>query len=434
MKIDFLKGIDIEKTDAATVELLKGMGSTMEKAFDEYLNDVIDKKKMEDAIADAIKGIDNKEELKSVKEQLSEVKNVLVRMKGSMERNEKGELVIKSVADQLKDQLKDYINVDAKGVATVDLKAACENASGKKLKLNLLVKDASTVMSGALDAAAPHMNVEVDKTLGIYPRSESIIRKYANVSRTNSRSLIYAEYVSGEGDAAWVEEGGLKPLMDATLNERTVTAAKIAIAAKFTEETLMDFPSFVSEVETEMLNKLGLKEEDGILYGTGQNGELKGVAEDMPAYSLVGYSVTNPNYFDALVGAYTQIVSVSEMSYRPNLVLMNPIDYAQMQMTKDANGNYLRPFRSGDELIQNLRVETSTRIGRGEFIMGDFNYLNVRDLMSIEITMGWENDDFRRNIVTVLTEKRLMTYIKAQYKTAFVKDSFDTVLEVINRA
>ena len=49
-------------------------------------------------------------------------------------------------------------------------------------------------------------------------------------------------------------------------------------------------------------------------------------------------------------------------------------------------------------------------------------------------SLGWENDDFRKNIVTVLAEKRLMCYIKSQYKTAFVKDKFNTVIEGITKS
>jgi len=273
--------------------------------------------------------------------------------------------------------------------------------------------------------------LEVDPVLSVDPRSQTIIRQYANVATTSSRSLVYAEYVSKDGDAAWVGEGSLKPLMDATLTEKTVTARKVAIASKFTEETLSDFPNFVNEVKAEMINKLGIKEEKGILDGTGADGEIKGVASDMPAFSLTSLKVESPNEFDALVAAYTQIVSVSEMAYRPNLVLMNPVDYAQMQLAKDANGGYLRPFRIGDELIQGLQVVTSTAITAGDFIMGDFGYLNIRDLWALSITVGWENDDFRKNIVTTIAEKRLMCYIKSQYKTAFVKDKFKTVMEAI---
>ena len=89
--------------------------------------------------------------------------------------------------------------------------------------------------------------------------------------------------------------------MDATLAEKTVTAAKVAIAAKFTEETLSDFPSFVNEVQTEMVNKLGIKEEQGILTGSGSSGEIKGVAADMPAFSLTNFYIDKANMFDALV-------------------------------------------------------------------------------------------------------------------------------------
>ena len=72
-------------------------------------------------------------------------------------------------------------------------------------------------------------------------------------------------------------------------------------------------------------------------------------------------------------------------------------------------------------MIQGLRVETTTAVKQGDFIMGDFSYLNIRDLWELSITLGWENDDFRKNIVTVIAEKRLMCYIKSQYKTAFGK-------------
>lgn len=62
-------------------------------------------------------------------------------------------------------------------------------------------------------------------------------------------------------------------------------------------------------------------------------------------------------------------------------------DYAQMQLTKDVNGQYLRPFRIGDELIQGLKVETSTAIKQGDIRVGDFNYLNIRDVWVLTITL-----------------------------------------------
>lgn len=428
--IDFLKGIDIEKTDEATVEMLKSMGKVVDEAMSEYVKGTIDSKKMEDAIAEAIKGIDQKEELKSVKEQIAEVKECLVKMKGAFEvKNDKVE--VKSLEQQIEDQLKGFITTDKKGSKTVDLKGACQQSAGYKKTLNLVLDTKAAVAS---TGAAPTIGGVIDNTLSVDPKSQTVIRKVANVASIGGRSLTYAEFAPGEGDAAWVPEGGLKPSMDATLSEKTITAGKVALTVKLTEETLTDLAQLVAEIRAEIINRIGLAEEEGILNGTGADGQIKGVATDMPGFSLGTFKIEKANIYDVIVAAYTQVVSVSNMAYRPNIVLMNPIDYARMQLTKDVNGQYLRPFQVGDELIPGLRVEASTAVKQGDIVLGDFNYLNIRDVWALTITFGWENDDFTKNLVTMIGEKRLMAYIKAQYKTAFVKDTIDNVITAITKA
>lgn len=428
--IDFLKGIDIEKTDEATVEMLKSMGKVVDEAMSEYVKGTIDSKKMEDAIAEAIKGIDQKEELKSVKEQIAEVKECLVKMKGAFEvKNDK--LEVKSLEQQIEEQLKGFITTDKKGAKTVDLKGACQSSAGYKKTLNLVFDTKATVTSAGV---APTIGSVIDNTLSVDPKAQTVIRKVANVASITGRSLTYAEFVPGKGDAAWVPEGGMKPSMDATLSEKTITAGKVALTVKLTEETLTDLPQLVAEIRAEIINRIGLEEEEGILNGTGEGGQIKGVATDMPGFSLGTFKIEKANTYDVIVAAYTQVVSVSNMAYRPNIVLMNPIDYAQMQLTKDVNGQYLRPFQVGDELIPGLRVEASTAVKQGDIVLGDFNYLNIRDVWSLTITFGWENDDFTKNLVTMIGEKRLMAYIKAQYKTAFVKDTINNVITAITKA
>lgn len=445
MKFGILELMDMKSMSEEDKKRWEQLDELLGDSFDAKVKSFLtDEIKMEDfrkSIDDTVKEVDEfKKSLKGFTDQetfekkMQEISDSLVRIKAATVVKSNGELGVKSVEDQLNDQLKNYISIEKKDgheIQTLNLKEACMKSLGNKLQLNLVMNTKGTAATIASGSLAPHYGLEVDPVLSVDPRSQTIIRQYANVATTSSRSLVYAEYVSKDGDAAWVEEGALKPLMDATLTEKTVTARKVAIASKFTEETLSDFPNFVNEVKAEMINKLGIKEEKGILDGTGSDGEIKGVASDMPAFSLTSLKVESPNEFDALVAAYTQIVSVSEMAYRPNLVLMNPVDYAQMQLAKDSNGGYLRPFRIGDELIQGLQVVTSTAIAAGDFIMGDFGYLNIRDLWALSITVGWENDDFRKNIITTIAEKRLMCYIKSQYKTAFVKDKFKTVMEAI---
>lgn len=178
-----------------------------------------------------------------------------------------------------------------------------------------------------------------------------------------------------------------------------------------------------------------MKEEDGIFNGTGTGGQIKGVGDSIPAFSLTGIEVSkSPNMYDAIVAAYTQIVSVSNMAYSPNAIRMNPVDYANMQLTKNDNGDYIRPFKIGDELITGLRVIQDPNVTLGSFQMGDFRYLFIRDYVVLSMSIGWENDDFTKNLVTILGEKRMLAYIKSQYKTAFVADTFANVITSITKS
>ena len=422
--LDFLKGIDVEKTDKETVELLKSMSEAIENRMAEYLKGTISNEVMEKAILDALAGIDNKEELKSVKAQITDVKETLVRMKGAFEVKN-NQVQVKSIEEQIGEQLKEYISVQ-KGSQLVDLKRACKESAGNKKVIELVIDSkAAAVTSGSV---APTFGNFVDTSLSVEPKAQSVIRSFANVTTTAERNLTYAEFVPGEGDAEWVPEGGLKPSMNATLQEEVVKPGKVALTVKLTEETLSDLPQLVAEIRAEIINRIGLAEEIGILTGDGTNGKVKGIASVVPGFSLTSLKIKHANTYDAIVAAYTQILSVSEMSYRPNLVLINPIDYANMQTSKDLNGQYIRPFRAGDELIPGLRVEASTAIAVGDIWIGDFNYLNIRDLWTLTIQFGWENDDFTRNLVTMVGEKRLMVYIKKQYQTAFVKDTINNII------
>ena len=140
------------------------------------------------------------------------MESAILRVKASTEVGGNGEIKVKSVYDQLYEQLKGYITTDKKGGSTLELKEACKAAPGNKLEINLVLDKKGTAATIASGTLAPHYGVEVDPNLSVNPRAQTVIRNYANVSGTNSRSLIYAEYVSKDGDAAWVQEGGLKPL------------------------------------------------------------------------------------------------------------------------------------------------------------------------------------------------------------------------------
>ena len=436
MKVNLMDFFDTKNMSEEDVKKMEGLAecvnSVVENKLKSFLSDEIKLDDLKKEIAEAVKSVEGLQNMsakaldkETYEKGMQEVNNALLRIKAATEVKN-GQVELKSVAAQLEEQFKGFITTDAKGRKMLDLKSACQSR-GKKFTVELFVKDASTIMTGSV----PNLGVEIDNRISVQPRYESVIRKYASVANTQNHAYLYPEYVSGEGDAAWVPEGGLKPLMDASLEQKTAIAGKVAITAKFTEETIFDFPAFVAEVQNEMLNKLGAREEHGILNGSGSGGEIKGVGSDMPAYAMEGLRVEKANEFDALVAAYTQIVATSEMNYKPNLVMLNPIDLTKMRLIKDVNGNYLRPFDANGDLVPGLKVEASNEVEAGSFRIGDFGYINIRDVQGLTIEFGWENDDFTHNVVTCIAEKRLLAFLKSQYKTAFVSDTFDNVITAL---
>lgn len=435
------KFIDLVDTSGMSDEEKKqweSVGSAIEKTAKGIVSDEINLDEFKKSLVDELKGMDEFKkadvsafiEQKKFDDALKEVKDEIIKLKSATETgSSKKEQKVKSLEEQILDQFKGYVS-EENGVKVIDFEKACKESKGrtKTIEVEFATK-ADTVMSGGV-ATTVYGHV-IDPVLSVDPRSLTVMRQVANVAGISGREITYAEFVPGQGDAEWVPEGGLKPAMDATLREKNVKVGKVALTSKLTEETLSDLPQLVAEIQTELIYRIGLTEEEGILRGTGQDGEIKGILDSIPGFVLANYQVKRANKYDAIVAAYTQIVSTSNMAYRPNLILMNPIDYALMQSEKDVNGQYLRPFRVGDELIQGLRVNSTTAIEQGTFFMGDFNYMNIRDRSGMAITFGWENDDFTKNKVTMIGEKRLLAYIKSQYRTAFVYDLFDTVITAI---
>lgn len=437
-------------TDDKQKEFIQGLDNALEGLKDSFFKDSISKKEFSEELAKVMEGIKSinedklskaidKETFESFKKEILED---LIRFKSATEVSPRGEVVVKSLEDQVRGQIKEFITKDKNGCEIVNLKEACQKQPGNKLNLFIVPNKkeltASSVVTSNVSTAGTPLSTGVvfDNSISTPPLAESEIRQYSNVATIGARMVIYAQLKDTKGDAEWVPEGGLKPSMSAEIEEVSVTAGKVALTATLTEETLTDLPQLVAEIRSEIIYKIGVKEEEGILFGTGQNGEVKGVFTDIPEFTLTGLKVDTPNYYDALIAAYTQIVSVSKQNYAPNLVRVNPIDLANMKLTKDSAGNYLfPPFTLQDgTLITGVNIRPSTNVNLGEFYMGDFRYLNIRDYAPLSIRFGWVNDDFKKNLIEMLGEKRLLAYIKSNYKTAFVKGSYKTIMEAIDVA
>ena len=84
-------------------------------------------------------------------------------------------------------------------------------------------------------------------------------------------------------------------------------------------------------------------------------------------------------------------------------------------------------------MVFNLAVVSTNYMTEGDFLVGDMrrDYMKVREAVNIQV--GYVNDDFKRNMVSILAEARLVNYIKANDFGAFVSGTIATAITAIDK-
>jgi hypothetical protein len=80
-----------------------------------------------------------------------------------------------------------------------------------------------------------------------------------------------------------------------------------------------------------------------------------------------------------------------------------------------------------------LVVVPTTFMTAGNFLVGDMTKANLRLRENVNIQVGYVNDDFQRNMVTILAEARAVNYVKLNDVNAFVKGTIATAITAINK-
>jgi HK97 family phage major capsid protein len=90
--------------------------------------------------------------------------------------------------------------------------------------------------------------------------------------------------------------------------------------------------------------------------------------------------------------------------------VLHPIDWASIELLKDTEGRYVigNPQGSLNPTLWNLPVVETQAISVGKFLTGAFKLgAQIFDQWTSRIEVGFQNDDFVRNKVTILGEERL---------------------------
>lgn len=247
-----------------------------------------------------------------------------------------------------------------------------------------------------------------------------------------SGNVIYFEQASRVGDAGVTGEGLAKNSNEWDLEEKRESSKKVTAFTKASMELVDDIPYMESLINVDLMSRVRLALDGQLLTGSGAGVNLKGAFTNATAFSagIHATGVTDANRYDVIAIAYAQVLS---QNFTPTHVLLNPQDGASMDVTKGTDGQYSLPsFVSRDgSTIKGMTVIYNNGIPAGEYLVFDASKQEVYTRDGVKITIGMENDDLTKNLVTVVAEWRGLSVIKTNHYGAFVKGVFATDIAAI---
>lgn len=256
-------------------------------------------------------------------------------------------------------------------------------------------------------------------------RPELNIRSAFLSGQTDSNAIEFYRELTNTNNAAWVAEAtattgstGLKPESGFTFELSSTTVKTEAHWIPVTNAMLDDFAQIRSIIESRLIDGLMDIENRDLLKGDGTGANLKGLM------SYSGLQALDTTYFSAHpvkdAGSdnenFNRILRgrrlVREVGRaRASFVFLHPADSEKFLTSTDGNQQYLAggPFTAGTGVprLWGLPVIEDENVTEGEAVVGDGRMAQVFDRMQATIAIGWINDQFVRNMQTILAEERI---------------------------
>lgn len=276
---------------------------------------------------------------------------------------------------------------------------------------------------------------EVDPMRARIVRRKPFILDLVNVGSTTANTMYWIEQTAPEGTPAMTAEGATKAQIDWNYVENSAPVRKMTAFVKASKEMLDDVDGFAQDIADELTERVLLLADEQILTGDGTGQNLEGISANATPFAAGGLAntVAAANDTDVLRAALAQ---VDRQFFDPNVIVIHPDKAAVMDLQKGSDNHYLLPpFVTADGLnIRGVRVVTNTGVAADEFYAGDLSKYKFKLREGISIDIGYDGNDWTKNMVTPLAEMRGVGYIPANHYGAIVKGTFTVAKALLDPA
>lgn len=307
--------------------------------------------------------------------------------------------------------------------------------TGDSERFDLEFKDVHTAMPGTMT------NLGFGKTqrdpIVLRQHRTSRVRDLFPVQQTTANMIEFYRVTGLVNNAAPVAERdtttdpdtfGLKPQSSLSFEPVQAIVRTLAHWEVAHRNVLDDEPQLRGIIDTELLYGLRLVEDAQILSGNGTGENLLGilVTPGIQTYAWSDGPETSDNKADAVRRSITKVIL---SNYEATGVVLNPLDWEDIELTKDGNERYLVTIGvaiGAEQRLWRLPVTDTPAMAQGTWLTGAFGLAaQLYDRMAPNIRLSEHHaDTFVRNALTILAEQRLTVAVKRP--EAFVKGTFDS--------
>ncbi|EAW9117704.1 phage major capsid protein [Salmonella enterica subsp. enterica serovar Chandans] len=285
-----------------------------------------------------------------------------------------------------------------------------DSAARKGIRVQLSRKDLMNVpATTGTGSSATNSLVVSDRVPGIIapPERTMTIRDLIAPGETDASSMEFVQETGFTNNAAPVPEGARKPQSEITFELKNAPVRTIAHTFKASRQILDDAKGLASYIDGRARYGLRFAEERQLLSGDGTGANIQGIITQASAFTPKIPAV-GATAIDRLRLAVLQAVLAE---YPASGFVLNPIDWAGIELTKDNEGRYIiaQPVSGSVPRLWGLPVVETQAMAQGNFLTGAFGMAaQIFDRMEIEVLLSTENeDDFVKNMVTIRAEERL---------------------------
>lgn len=362
-----------------------------------------------------------------------------------------GSQVKESVAQAAAAQAQQFSQVDTRSIgeaflASAEFKSLANGRNGANMSApfqyngSIQVKDVYTTLpTGTMgnNANAVFGTVQRDPMITQAKRTKRV-RDLFPARSTTSTVIEYFRMTGFTNNAAAVAERvgnqfGIKPQSSMSFEGAQTSVKTLAHWEAAHRNVLADEPQLRGIIDNELMYGLRLQEDAQILTGDGTGENLLGILKT-PGIQTYNWSSgatdAQNNKKDSRADALRRAVTLSLLAYyEPSGIVIHPNDWEQIELTKDANGQYLVAASvalGGEPRVWRVPLVESVAMPEGTALVGSFGQgaqLYDREQANIRISEQ-HADFFIRNAIVILAEQRLALAVKRP--ESFVRVSFDS--------